>query len=121
MIINTTAKNGQPVQVIKTFDELTDEEKTNINLDTTKDYRNFHIIYDKNGNLKNIQGYELSDEYLNRPKDDGIDIVDSMQLLFGKKRSHNYEAAKKRVGVSNEEINAARRSEKISQNLIDLL
>lgn len=121
MIINTRAKNGQPVQVIKTFDELTDEEKANINLDTATDYKNFHIIYDRNGNLKNIQGYELSDEYLNKPKDDGIDIVDSMQLLFGKKHSRNYESAKKRVGASSEEINVARRSEKIVQDLIGLL
>lgn len=118
MIIKTRAKNGQPVQVIKTFDELTAEEKdkltavekANLNLDTAKDWKNFHLIYDKHGNLKSIQGYELSDEYFNKPKDDGIDIVDSMQLLFGKKRSHNYKAAKKRVGASNAEISAARRA-----------
>ena len=108
MIINTRAKNGQPVQVIKTFKELTDEEKANINLDTAKDYNNFHIIYDKKGNLKNIKGYELSEKYLNKPKDDGINIVDSMQLLFGSKHSEAYQAAKKRVGVTNKQVNDAR-------------
>lgn len=109
MIINTRAKNGQPVQVVKTLEELTDEEKAELNMKTAKDYKNFHIIYDKHGNLKNIQGYELSEEYLNQPKDSSIDMVDSMQLLFGKKGSYNYEAAKKRVGASNKEINDARR------------
>lgn len=113
MIINTRAKNGQPVQVIKTFKELTDEEKANINLDTAKDYNNFHIVYDKKGNLKNIKGYELSEKYLNKSKNTGIDIVDSMQLLFGRKHSKAYQSAKKRVGVTNEQVNDARVAIKI--------
>lgn len=113
MIINTRAKNGQPVQVIKTFKELTDEEKANINLDTAKDYNNFHIIYDKKGNLKTIKGYELSEKYLSKSKNTGIDIVDSMQLLLGNKHSKAYQAAKKRVGVTNKQVNDARVAIKI--------
>ena len=36
------------------------------------------------------------------------DFIDGMQLLYGNKRSREYQSAKKRKGVSNEQINRAR-------------
>lgn len=40
--------------------------------------------------------------------DSKSDFIDGMQLLYGNKRSKEYQEAKKRNGASNEQINRAR-------------
>lgn len=41
--------------------------------------------------------------------DSNSDFIDGMQLLYGNKKSKEYQSAKKRKGVSNEQINRARK------------
>lgn len=47
-----------------------------------------------------------------------IDMVDSMQLLFGKQHSKEFQQAKKRAGVTIKQVNAARKvwSEDVANN-----
>lgn len=107
MIIKDQANNGQPVQVIKTFKELTDEEKARLIIpagQSKDDYINYQVRYNKKGKLLGIAVHEMK----KATKDTGIDIVDSMQLLFGNKHSKAYQAVKKRVGVTNKQVNDAR-------------
>ena len=40
--------------------------------------------------------------------DSKSDFIDGLQLLYGNKRSREYQSVKKRKGVSNEQINRAR-------------
>lgn len=116
MKILDQAKNGQICNAIKTYDELTDEEKKNLQLSTNEDiedYATFQVRYNKKGSLLGVQGHEFSEKENSKFEKPQIDMVDSMQLLFGKKRSRAYEMAKKRITkishVSDSDIDAARR------------
>lgn len=113
MKVIAAAKNGQAVQIIKNYEELTPEEHNKLILacDRSKeDYKNYWVRYNKKGELQGVAGYEFSKSYNDRTsEDDSIDLVDSMQLLFGNKRSKNYQSAKKRAGVTNQQVNAARK------------
>lgn len=73
------------------------------------------IIKDKakNGQIVNalkfylgVCGHDLK-ETADTPS---IDMVDSMQLLFGNKHSKAYRSAKNRVGVTSKQVNAARQA-----------
>lgn len=107
MIIKDQANNGQIVNAIKHYDELTDDEKARLIIpagQSKDDYINYQVRYNKRGKLLGAAVHEMKET----TKDTGIDIVDSMQLLFGSKHSKAYQAAKKRVGVTNEQVNDAR-------------
>lgn len=107
MIIKDRAKNGQVLNAIKSYDELTDEELANLIIpdgQSKDDYINYQVRYNKKGKLLGVSVYEMKEN----KEDAGIDMVDSMQLLFGNKHSKTYQSAKKRAGVTNKQVNAAR-------------
>lgn len=107
MIIKDQANNGQIVNAFKSYDELTDDEQARLIIpagQSKDDYINYQVRYNKRGKLLGVAVHEMK----KTTKDTGIDIVDSMQLLLGSKHSKAYQAAKKRVGVTNEQVNDAR-------------
>lgn len=97
----------------KNWDEMTNAEKAATKKYNKEDFKyilDWYITYRHDGTLDRVQPGKYAEEYSKKDdEDEGIDMVDSMQLLYGKKNSKNYKAAKKRVGVSESEINAARR------------
>lgn len=107
MIIRGQAKNGQIVNAIKSYNELTDNEQAHLMLpygDSKDDYINYQVRYNRKGTLLGVSGHELKET----DEDAGVDMVDSMQLLFGNKRSKAYQSAKKRAGVASKQVNDAR-------------
>ena len=107
MIIKDQANNGQIVNTIKSYNELTDDEQDRLIIpagQSKDDYINYQVRYNKKGKLLGVAVHEMKET----TKDTEIDIVDSMQLLFGSKHSKAYQAAKKRVGVTNKQVNDAR-------------
>lgn len=107
MIIKDQAKNGQIVNAIKSYDELNDEEQARLIIpagQSKNDYINYQVRYNKKGKLLGVAVHEMKET----KEDTGIDMVDSMQLLFGNKHSKAYQSAKKRAGVTNKQINDAR-------------
>lgn len=118
MIIKDRANNGQALQIVKKYSELTDNElKTLIfkNGEKKEDYRDYFVQYNKKGQLLRVSPYKLTEEkfqkILNRDNKH-IDLLDSLELLHGNVHSRNYQMAKKRAnysGISDEEIAAARR------------
>jgi hypothetical protein len=112
MIIKDQASNGQVVNAIKSYTELTEDEKARLIIpagQSKDDYISYQVRYNKEGKLLGVAVHELKET----TEDTGIDIVDSMQLLLGSKHSKAYQAAKKRVGVTNEQVNGARVAIKI--------
>ena len=115
MIIKDQANNGQVVNAIKSYTELTDDERAHLIIpagQSKDDYISYQVRYNKKGRLLGAAVHELK----KATEDTGIDIVDSMQLLFGSKHSKAYQAAKKCVGVTNEQVNDARLVIKMSNN-----
>ena len=114
MKILEKAKNGQPVYLIKIYEELTASELDELRFpytDSKEDYKNYAVHYSKKGELIRVQPHDFSgkkkkeiEKMINQP-----DILDSMQVLFGRKHSRAYQSSKKRLNVSNNEINNARR------------
>jgi len=107
MIIKDQAKNGQIVNAIKSYTELTGEERARLIIpagQSQDDFISYQVRYNKKGKLLGVTVHEMK----KATEDTGIDMVDSMQLLFGSKHSKAYQAAKKRVGVTNKQVNDAR-------------
>lgn len=112
MIIKEQAKNGQICNATKTYDELTDEEKAALTFawtESKEDYANYQVRYNKHGFLLGVKGHDLSEKKIKELGQPHIDMVDSMQLLYGKKHSCAYQSAKKRVRATNNQINQARK------------
>lgn len=112
MIIKDQTKNGQIVNAIKSYDELTDEEKAALTFawtESKEDYANYQVRYNKHGFLLGVKGHDLSEKKIKELSQPHIDMVDSMQLLYGKKHSCAYQSAKKRVRATNNQINQARK------------
>ena len=89
MIINQTAKNGVVVNALKTYEELTEAEKDAMIFhagETTWNYKNYQVRYNKKAELIGVQGHDFSDEYraeldarMGQP-----DIIDAMNVVYGK-------------------------------------
>lgn len=116
MIVKYTAKNDQVTDAVKKYGELSKEEKAMLIFpyDSNKeDYANYQVRYNKKGELIGVSPRHFSNKKNAELDEPTIDIVDSMQLLFGDKMSKAYRDAKKRVTsvthVSNDDIDAARR------------
>ena len=65
MLVKQVSKNGQVVNAIKNFSELTEEEKQNLHVPygtQLKDYKNFQVRYNKRGELLGVCGYEFTEE-----------------------------------------------------------
>lgn len=59
-----TAGNGQAINEIVSFDELTNEEKTMLVIpsgDKVEDYANFQVRHNKKGELLGVQVHDFSD------------------------------------------------------------
>lgn len=101
------SKNGQLVSAIKNFDEMTDEEKNRIRPVDEGEFVSYHVQYNKQGKLLHVSGAELKEEVSTDVKPD---LLDGLQVLFNKnKHSKAYQQAKKRLGVTNDQINKARK------------
>lgn len=112
MRIAVKAKNGQICNATKAYDELTDEEKAALTFawtESKEDYANYQVRYNKHGFLLGVKGHDLSEKKIKELGQPHIDMVDSMQLLYGKKHSCAYQSAKKRVRATNNQINQARK------------
>lgn len=112
MRIAVKAKNGQICNATKTYDELTDEEKAALTFawtESKEDYANYQVRYNKHGFLLGVKGHDLSEKKIKELSQPHIDMVDSMQLLYGKKHSCAYQSTKKRVRATNNQINQARK------------
>ena len=118
MIVKDRASNGQALQIVKEYNELTDNELRSLTFksgEKKEDYSNYFIQYNKRGDLLRVSPYKLTkekfQEIINRdPKN--IGLLDWLELLNGNVHSHNYLVAKKRanyIGISDQEISAARR------------
>ena len=108
------ANNGQLVSAVKNYEELTAEEKEALVIPVTNelsDYANFQIRYNKKGELLGVKPHDFSEsksaaieKQTQKP-----DLIDSLQVLFNKnKHSKQYQSAKKRLNVTNKQINEAR-------------
>ena len=65
MLIKQVAKNGQVVNAIKNFSELTEEEKQNLSFaygESKEDYQNYQVRYNKKGVLLGVTGYDFSEK-----------------------------------------------------------
>lgn len=118
MIVKDRASNWQALQIIKEYNELTDNELRSLTFksgEKKEDYSSYFVQYNKRGDLLRVSPYKFTKEkfqkIINRdPKN--IGLLDWLELLNGNVHSHNYRVAKKRAnyaGISDEEISAARR------------
>lgn len=118
MIVKDRASNGQALQIVKEYNELTDDELKILVFksgEKKEDYSNYFVQYNKRGDLLRVSPYKVTkdkfQELLNRdPKN--IGLLDWLELLNGNVHSRNYRVAKKRAnyaGISDQEISAARR------------
>lgn len=97
MGIKATAKNGQVTQAIKTYEELTKEEKKALIIPATNqlsDYADFSVSYNKKGVLLKVSANTLSEESKSE-LDESIDFVDTLQVKFGTGKAK--QKAKERV------------------------
>lgn len=118
MIVKDRASNGQALQIVKEYNELTDDELKILVFksgENKEDYSNYFVQYNKRGRLLRVSPYKLTDEkfqkILNRDNK-YLGLLDWIELLNGNVHSRNYRVAKKRAnyaGISDQEISAARR------------
>ena len=109
------AKNGQLVSAVKNYEELTAEEKEALVIPVTNelsDYANFQVRYNKKGELLGVKPHNFleSKSAAIEKRTQEPDLIDGLQVLFNKnKHSKQYRSAKKRLGVTDEQINEARK------------
>lgn len=87
MDIKQIAKNGQIVNAIKEYKELTEEELKALRQDNIDDYADFQVRYNKKGDLLGVTGNNFTEEKSKELEEDSIkpDILDTMNLRFGDK------------------------------------
>jgi hypothetical protein len=86
--IPESIKSQMIIQYGKTFEDVV---KVSVQIGNDGKLKHYSVTYKYDSNL-----------------DSKSDLIDGMQLLYGNKRSKEYQSAKKRKGVSNEQINRAR-------------
>lgn len=87
-------------------EDLTAEQKASVILlcnKTWDDVVSVNFQMRKDGTVAN---YSIAYKYVEQT---GPDMMDAMTMLFGKKHSRAYQSTKKRLGVSNDDVNSARR------------
>lgn len=107
------ANNGQLLMADKTYEELTDEERHALIMpwgQHVEDYNTFRVRYNKRGTLVGVDTGLPSQQSLGKRRTIG---VDGLQILLNpNKRSREYQMAKKRLGLTNDEADEARRAAK---------
>jgi len=86
--IPESIKSQMIIQYGKTFEDVV---KVSVQIGNDGKLKHYSVTYKYDSNL-----------------DSKSDLIGGMQLLYGNKRSKEYQSAKKRKGVSNEQINRAR-------------
>ena len=86
--IPESIKSQMIIQYGKTFEDVV---KVSVQIGNDGKLKHYSVTYKYDSNL-----------------DSKSDLIDGMQLLYGNKRSKEYQSAKERKGVSNEQINRAR-------------
>lgn len=113
------AKNGQLVYAVKIFEELTPREKLHLVFLAGSDIQiddclTFQVRYNKQGDLLGVQEYQMTDAYYERKhaqRQNDTDLLAGLTVLAGmNKHSKAYQDAKKRLGVSERQIESARRA-----------
>lgn len=86
--IPESIKSQMIIQYGKTFEDVV---KVSVQIGNDGKLKHYSVTYKYDSNL-----------------DSKSDLIGGMQLLYGNKRSKEYQSAKKRKSVSNEQINRAR-------------
>lgn len=92
MEIKQRAKNGVAVHILKTYDELTETEKTSLMLPRDKTpaaYVDYAVWYNKRGDLIRVCGHLLAE----RDVEPRYDMLDALNLAYGGRKQ--FGAAKK--------------------------
>lgn len=118
MIVKDRASNGQALQIVKEYNELTDDELKILVFksgENKEDYSNYFVQYNKRGDLLRVRPYKVTkekfQEIINRDHK-FLGLLDWIELLNGNVHSRNYRVSKKRAnyaGISDKEIAVARR------------
>ena len=87
--IPESIKSQMIIQYGKTFEDVV---KVSVQIGNDGKLKHYSVTYKYDSNL-----------------DSKSDLIDGMQLLYGNKRSKEYQSAKERKGVSNEQSNRARK------------
>lgn len=102
MRIDQQHPNGTIMNAIKTYDELADDEKARIGLpfgDTIEDYSTYRVRRNKKNELRSVVGANYSSkrkaEIASRTNEPNI--VDAMNILYGKGKQKAEAAAKYRA------------------------
>lgn len=108
------ANNGQIVYAEKAYSELTQQEKEKLTIPYTnkvEDFATFQIRYNKEGQLLTVKPHSFSAKFAKKleNKEQEIDLIDSLALLFAPANSKTYQAARKRSRLSYQDITKARR------------
>ena len=84
--------------------EITEEQKETVILQygMTFDDVDYYTIKRRHG--QNV----ISAHYIYKENDDK-NLIDGLQMLYGNKHSKEYRSAKKRLGVTNDQVNSARK------------
>ncbi|WP_225433873.1 hypothetical protein [Lacticaseibacillus paracasei] len=112
MRIDQQHPNGTIMNAIKTYDELADDEKARIGLpfgDTIEDYSTYRVRRNKKNELRSVVGANYSSkrkaEIASRANEP--DIVDAMNILYGKGKQKAEAVAKYRAsGIDEKQVEA---------------
>lgn len=112
MRIDQQHPNGTIMNAIKTYDELADDEKARIGLpfgDTIEDYSTYRVRRNKKNELRSVVGANYSSkrtaEIARRANEPNI--VDAMNVLYGKGKQKAEAVAKYRAsGIDEKQVEA---------------
>jgi len=88
-------------------EDIPESIKSQMILEYGKTFEDVVKVQVQLGNDGKLKHYGVTYKY-DKSLDSKSDFIDGMQLLYGNKKSNEYQNAKKRKGVSNEQINRAR-------------
>lgn len=106
--------NGQIVYAEKDYSELSQQEKEKLIIPYTskvEDFATFQIRYNKEGQLLTVKPHSFSAKFAKEleNKEQEIDLINSLTLLFAPTNSKNYRNARSRSNLSYQDIAKARR------------
>lgn len=105
MEIKTTAKNGVATLIIKSLGELTEQERAALAIpatNTTDDYANYAVHYNKNNELIRVVAHDLSNAKAAQIKEESAkpDVIDASKLMYGTTEQRQQAIAKyKAAGI----------------------
>lgn len=125
MIIKQQAKNGQVVNGLKKFDELTEEEyngltereQTSLKNQPISELKNylFQVRYNKHGKFLGIMGGNYSDTDESKETSDWQDFDDGLAMLFGNRNQAG--KAHKRLANKHADVPSVREARRALKTL----